>query len=448
MTTTAIRRVAVLGAGVMGAQIAAHLANADVPVLLFDLPAPDGDPSGIAQQAIAHLANIHPAPLAAPERAALIQAANYAQHLDALSDCDLLIEAIAERLDWKTALYARIAPYLHKRAMLATNTSGLSLRLLAQAVPAAVRPRFCGLHFFNPPRYMPLVELIPSPETDPAILDLLETFLVTTLGKGVVRAKDTPNFIANRIGVFSMAAVMHHTQAFGLGFDVVDALTGPAIGRAKSATYRTLDLVGLDTMEHVLRGSAAALSNDPWHTCYQVPDWLATLVARGALGQKTGTGFYASKGQQVFNPATDTYRDTDAQPDAAVQSLLQGENPAEKIAALRANPHPHAQFLWAIQRDVLHYAAVLLADIADNAHDLDCALRWGYGWSQGPFELWQGAGWKPVAHWIAEDIAAGNALARTPLPAWVEQVDGVYQPHGAWSAAQQRYKPCSHTVTD
>lgn len=436
----AIRRVAVLGAGVMGAQIAAHLANAEVPVVLFDLPAKDGDPNGIATKAIANLAKLNPAPLAVKERVELVQPANYDQHLELLRSCDLVIEAIAERPDWKADLYRRIAPYLNGRAILATNTSGLRLNLLADSVPEQARARFCGIHFFNPPRYMALVELIPCAATDPAILDLLETFLVSTLGKGVVRAKDTPNFIANRIGVFSMAAIMHHTQAFGLGLDLVDALTGPAIGRAKSATYRTADIVGLDTMGHVLKGSALALDQDPWRRYYTVPGWLGALIEKGALGQKTGTGFYAGKGKQVLDPATGAYQDAGAKPDEAVQAILKIKNPAEKFAALRASDHPQAQFLWAIHRDVFHYAAVLLAEIADNARDVDFAIRWGFGWSQGPFEIWQAAGWKQVAAWIKEDIAAGKAMTDAPLPAWVDQIDGPHQPQGSYSAAENAYK--------
>ncbi len=439
----AIRRVAVLGAGVMGAQIAAHLANADVPVVLFDLPARDGDPNGIVTRAIANLAKLNPAPLAVKERAELIQAANYDQHLDRLRDCDLLIEAIAERPDWKADLYKHITPYLNERAILATNTSGLRLSLLAESVPANARARFCGIHFFNPPRYMALVELIPCQATDPAILDQLETFLVSTLGKGVVRAKDTPNFVANRIGVFSMAATMHHTAAFGLGLDLVDALTGPAIGRPRSATYRTADIVGLDTMGHVFKGSALALQQDPWRQYFNPPPWLNALIEKGALGQKTKVGIYAGKGKQVLDPATGEYRDAGAKPDEAVQAILKIKNPAEKFAALRASDHPQARFLWAIHRDVFHYAAVLLAEIADNARDVDFAIRWGFGWSMGPFEIWQAAGWKQVAAWIGEDIVAGKAMTATPLPGWVGQVDGVHRPDGSYSAAENVFKPRS-----
>ena len=438
-----IRRVAVLGAGVMGAQIAAHLANADVPVVLFDLPAKDGDPNGIVTKAIANMVKLSPAPFAVKERAELIQPANYDQHLEELRNCDLLIEAIAERPDWKADLYKRVTPYLNDRAILATNTSGLPLSLLAESVPENLRPRFCGIHFFNPPRYMALVELIPCQTTDPAILDQLETFLVSTLGKGVVRAKDTPNFIANRIGVFSMAATIHHTQAFGLSLDLVDALTGPAIGRAKSATYRTADVVGLDTMGHVFEGSALALRDDPWRQYYNPPAWLTALIEKGALGQKTKAGIYASKGKQVLDTATGEYRDAGAKPDEAVQALLKIKNPAEKFAALRASNHPQAQFLWAIHRDAFHYAAVLLAEIADTARDVDFAIRWGFGWSMGPFEIWQAAGWKQVAVWIEEDIAAGKAMTKTPLPAWVDQVDSVHRPEGSYSAAENAYKPRS-----
>lgn len=439
-----IRRVAVLGAGVMGAQIAAHLANADVPVVLFDLAAKDGDANGIVTRAIANLAKLNPAPLAVKEHADLIQPANYDQHLERVRDCDLLIEAIAERPDWKAALYKRIGPYLNDRAILATNTSGLPLQQLAQSVPDHARRRFCGIHFFNPPRYMALVELIPCQTTDPTILDLLETFLVSTLGKGVVRAKDTPNFIANRIGVFSMAAIMHHTQQFDLDLDLVDVLTGPAIGRAKSATYRTADIVGLDTMGHVLNGSALTLQYDPWRSYYHTPAWLNALIEKGALGQKTGAGIYAAKGKQVLDPNTGTYKTAGATPDEVVQGMLKIKNPAEKFAALRRSDHPQAQFLWAIHRDVFHYAAVLLAEIADNARDVDFAIRWGFGWRLGPFEIWQAAGWKPIVTWIQDDIAAGKAMTSTPLPAWVEQIDGVHQPQGSYSAADHAYKPRSN----
>src|SRR5438105_4515475 len=301
-----VGKAAVLGAGVMGAQIAAHLANAGVPVVLFDLAAKNGDPNAIVRNAIDKLKKLEPPPLATKDRSAYIDAANYDQNLDELAECDLVIEAISERIDWKKALYQKVAPHIGPQAIFASNTSGLSINALGETCPPALRPRFCGIRFFNPPRYMHLVEQIAQRATDQGLLDQLESFLVSVLGKGVVRAKDTPNFVANRVGIFSMLATMAHTKAFGLGFDVVDALTGPAIGRAKSATYRTADVVGLDTMAHVIRTMDETLPDDPWHRCYQLPQWLKALIDRGALGQKTKAGVYQKVGRdiQVLDPAT------------------------------------------------------------------------------------------------------------------------------------------------
>ena len=226
MSKFVVKHVAVLGAGVMGAQIAAHLANAGVPVTLFDLAAPEGDRNGIVKKALAGLRKLEPAPLAGAARLALITPANYDDHLDRLQGCDLIIEAIAERMDWKTALYERIAPHVAPSAIIASNTSGLSIDALARALPESLRHRFCGVHFFNPPRYMRLVEIIATPHTRPAVLDQLETWLTSKLGKGVVRALDTPNFIGNRIGVFSILSTIHHTAPPRAGLRRGRRLTG------------------------------------------------------------------------------------------------------------------------------------------------------------------------------------------------------------------------------
>ncbi|HKU79881.1 MAG TPA: 3-hydroxyacyl-CoA dehydrogenase family protein, partial [Rhodanobacteraceae bacterium] len=287
-----IRKAAVLGAGVMGAQIAAHLANAGIETVLFDLAAREGPKNGIAVKAIQHLGRVSPAPLAVKELASAITPADYDENLAALKDCDFVIEAIAERMDWKLDLYRKVAAHIPEHTILASNTSGLSINELAEALPENLRHRFCGVHFFNPPRYMHLVEVIPGKATDRKLLGGLEAFLTSTLGKGVVFAKDTPNFIGNRIGVFSILSTMYHTTQFKLGFDAVDALTGPAIGRPKSATYRTADVVGLDTMAHVIKTMADTLPNDPWHSYFVAPAWLQALVSKGALGQKSGAGFY------------------------------------------------------------------------------------------------------------------------------------------------------------
>jgi 3-hydroxyacyl-CoA dehydrogenase len=445
MSSLIIRKVAVLGAGVMGAQIAAHCANADVPVVLFDLPAKDGKPNAIVERAIAGLARLDPAPLAAKERAAFIDAANYGADLEELRDCDLVIEAIAEKMEWKRDLYAKVAPYLGPDAIFATNTSGLSIAALAEALPESLRSRFCGVHFFNPPRYMALVELIPTPATDPAMLDALETWLTTRLGKSIVRAKDTPNFVANRVGVFSILAMMHHTTRLGLGFDEVDALTGPLIGRPKSATYRTADVVGLDTLAHVIGTMQATLPDDPWHGYFRVPEWMQALIAKGALGQKTRAGIYRKEGRQilVLDLKKGDYRPSAGDVVSEVAAVLQTKNTAEKFAWLGASGQPEAQFLWAIFRDVFHYCAVHLGDIADSARDIDLAMRWGFGWTRGPFETWQAAGWADVAKAIQMDIDAGRAMAKEPLPAWVFLRGGVHEAAGSYSARGNELRPRS-----
>ncbi len=442
-----VRKVAVLGAGVMGAQIAAHLVNANVEAVLFELAAKEGDPNGNVIKAVGNLKKLEPSPLSTKSKADYIRTANYDQHLDLLKECDLVIEAIAERMDWKADLYRKVAPYIGERTIFASNTSGLSVNKLSESLPPALRPRFCGVHFFNPPRYMHLVELIACKETDPVILDDLEKFLVTTLGKGVIRAKDTPNFIANRVGVFSMLATIHHAQQFGIGFDTVDALTGALIGRPKSATFRTADVVGLDTFAHVVNTMKETLADDPWHKYYDVPAWLKTLIDQGALGQKTRRGVYQKKGKDihVLDPASGDYRPTEGKADESVVEILKNHVPAERFSLLHESTHPQAQFLWSIFRDSFHYCAVHLEAIADNARDLDFAIRWGFGWERGPFEIWQSAGWDKLAGWIAEDIAAGKAMMDTPLPAWVMEAgrSGVHEPQGSYAPASGTYQPRS-----
>lgn len=440
-----VRKVAVLGAGVMGAQIAAHLVNVKVPVILFDLPAKEGPKNGIVTKAVEGLKKLSPAPLGIPEDAALIQQANYEEHSELLKDCDLIIEAIAERMDWKLDLYTKIAPFIAPHAIVASNTSGLSITKLAAVLPEEIKPRFCGIHFFNPPRYMTLVELIPTPGTRPEILDQLESFVTTALGKGVVRAKDTPNFIANRVGIANMLSTMKEAETYGLSYDVVDDLTGKKLGRASSGTFRTADVVGLDTMAHVVKTMQDNLQADPFYPAYATPAVLGGLIAKGALGQKTGGGFYKKVGKDILrlDPAKQDYVPAGGKADEIVARMLK-KAPAERLKLLRESTNPQAQFLWAILRNGFHYAAVHLAEVADSAREIDFALRWGFGMSQGPFELWQQAGWKQVAEWVKADIDAGKALSKAPLPAWVfDGRDGVHTAEGSWSASQNKYLPRS-----
>ncbi len=451
MSRFQVKKVAVLGAGVMGAQIAAHLVNVKVPVILFDLPAKEGPKNGIVTRAIEGLKKLKPAPLGVPEDAALIQQANYEEHMELLRECDLVIEAIAERMDWKTDLYHKIAPFIAEGAIVASNTSGLSITKLSEALPESIKPRFCGIHFFNPPRYMTLVELINTPTTEPRVLDDLEAFAVSALGKGVIRAHDTPNFIANRVGIASMLATIKEAETFGLTYDVVDDLTGKKLGRASSGTFRTADVVGLDTMAHVIKTLQDNLGpgkvEDPFADTYGTPPVLAKLLESKNLGQKTGAGFYKKVGRDILrlDPETMEYVAAGAKADEVVGRML--KKPAgERLKLLREAEGAEARFLWAILRDQFHYAAVHLESIAETARDIDFAMRWGFGSKQGPFELWQQAGWKQVATWIQEDIDAGKALCKAPLPAWVfkgpvADAGGVHTPEGSWSASAKKFIP-------
>jgi len=444
-----VRKVAVLGAGVMGAQIAAHLVNAKVPVVLFDLPAKEGPKNGVVTRAIESLKKLSPAPFADKADAQYIEAANYEDDLEKLAGCDVVIEAIAERMDWKHDLYKKVSPHLAKHAIFASNTSGLSITELSEGFDADLKARFCGVHFFNPPRYMHLVELIPTATTAPEILDQLETFLTSTLGKGVVRAKDTPNFIANRVGVFSILAVFAEAQKFGIPFDVVDDLTGSKLGRAKSATFRTADVVGLDTMAHVIKTMQDGLKDDPFAPTYATPPVLKALVEKGALGQKTGAGFYKKEGKviKVLDPQSGEYVESGKKADEMVARILK-KAPAERLRLLRESTNPQAQFLWAVFRDVFHYIGVYLEQIADNAREVDFAIRWGFGWTTGPFEDWQAAGWKDIAQWVQEDIDAGKALSNAPLPKWVTggkvaEAGGVHTAQGSYNPAKDAFVPRS-----
>jgi len=449
-----IKKVAVLGAGVMGAQIAAQCINVGLPVILFDLPTStvEGKPANknaIAQKSIENLKKLKPAPLGLSASANLIEAANYEDDLGLLAGCDLIIEAIAERLDWKHALYEKVAPYIPEHAIFATNTSGLSIGELAKGFSGDLKKRFCGVHFFNPPRYMHLLELIPASDTDPQVLDALETFMTSTMGKGVVRAKDTPNFIGNRVGVFSILAVFEEAKKFGLGFDAVDAITGSKLGRAKSATFRTSDVVGIDTLAHVIKTMENSLQDDPFSYLFKVPEVVNQLIAKGALGQKTKAGFYRKEGKTVLvlDPSTGEYKPSTATIDPLIERILK-KPIAERLGLLRETDDPQAQFLWAIYRDIFHYCAVQLGNIAQSAREIDFAMRWGYGWDKGPFEDWQAAGWTQVANWIKEDIEQDKTLSKEPLPAWVftgPVVDkqAIHTPEGSWSPSANRFIPRS-----
>ena len=441
-----VKKVAVLGAGVMGAQIAAQCVNAGIETLLFDLTAKEGSANAIVDKAIAHLAKLKPSPLATAQTATLLQARNYEQNLADLSSCDLIIEAIAERLDWKEDLYKKISPHLGPHSILVSNTSGLSINTLCSVLPKQHHERFCGVHFFNPPRYMHLAELIPAETTTPMLLDDLETWLTRYLGKGVVRAKDTPNFIANRIGVFSLLTIVHHTVSMNMGLDEVDALTGVLLGRPKSATFRTMDVVGLDTMKHVVNTMQEQLKDDPWHCLFKLPDWLNELINQGHLGQKTGQGLYRKNGKviEVYDLNNKNYRPSQAVVSDELKAIMKNSDPVARMRDLTQSTDKQAQFLAACFRDLFHYCAYHLAGIAEDVRDVDLAIRWGFGWMQGPFETWQLSGLKEMVETINQAIETQSALSTAPLPAWVNAINAFYTKEGAYSPSKNSYQPRSH----
>ncbi|MED7819493.1 MULTISPECIES: acyl-CoA-binding protein [unclassified Francisella] len=425
----AIDKIAVLGAGTMGAQIAAHFANARFPVVLFDLKSKDSRPNAIIEESLAKLTKLNPAPLGSKDSIKYITPANYEDNLNLLEDCDLIIEAVAERLDIKESLYTKIAGHLKENAILASNTSGLSITELAEVLPENLKVNFCGVHFFNPPRYMPLVELIPHKNTNTDILDKLETLLVEKLGKSIIRAKDTPNFIANRLGVFSMLVTCYYTEQMNIPLEIVDELTGKKLGRAKSATYRTADLVGLDVLSHVIKTMEDNLE-DGWENFYNTPTWIQNLIDNGSLGQKTKKGLYIkeSDGIKVLDLDTKEYRPSDKKADKEVLEILSERDWDKKLEGLRSSDNPQAQFLWSTFREMFLYAANLVGNISNFPKDMDLAIRWGFGWKQGIFEIWQLAGWHKVAKWLKEDISIGKSLSKNTLPNWVDELDiGVYQ---------------------
>lgn len=431
-----IGQAAVLGAGVMGTQIAALLATAGIPTYLFDLSSNKGAPNALAQSSIAALKQLKPQALATEQVAQWIIAANYAQHLPKLLNCDLIIEAISERLDWKQALYRQIIPFIGSNSILITATAGLSIQALAQELPLWLQSRFCGIHFFNPVRYKKLVELVPHSQTNLKLLQYLETWLVAKLGKGVVYAQDVPHFIANRIGIFALLRALSHSARLGIAPEVVDTLLGQIIGDAALTTFRGLDQIGLDSFKEMVQHFTKLLQ-DPWQEHLAVPTWINDLLMRGALGDKTQGGVYIIIGgvRHVWEASEQQYRHCKFKPDPSILLHLKKTNFIDKWQVLRTHAHPHAQFLWHWLRDVLHYAAYHLASIGHSVEDIDLAMRWGYAWQMGPFEIWQAVGWQ---HLLTGLMAPAHPLPHV-LPKWCHQLSDVYTEQGAYSPIEQTY---------
>ena len=405
-----IERAAVLGSGVMGSALAAHLANAGIPTLLLDIVPPagssvKGDPAsreyrdGFARGGLERARKAKPAPFFTAARARRVSVGNLDDDLERLRECDWILEAVVEKIDVKRAVFEKIAPYLKSGAIVSTNTSGLSITEMAAALPAALRPRFIGTHFFNPPRYLHLLELVPHAGTDPTLLAFMRDFGDATLGKGVVIAKDSPDFIANRVGTFSVMSSIRAMIEGGYTVEEVDALTGPLIGRPKSATFRTLDLVGLDIMVHASTTVYDRATNDEKREYFKAPDLLTKMLGGGMLGDKSGKGFYqkvrgadGASEIQTLDVATLSYRARQSAKFPALEAAKTVEDIGERVRAVINGKDRAAAFVWKTLAETLLYAASRLGEIADDVVSVDRAMRWGFGWEKGPFELWDAIG--------------------------------------------------------
>ncbi|MDI3270290.1 MAG: 3-hydroxyacyl-CoA dehydrogenase NAD-binding domain-containing protein, partial [Bacillota bacterium] len=418
----AIKRVAILGAGVMGAQIAARLADAGIPCDLLDLVVDETDPNKLALGALKRLQEMKPAPFYDPQALYLIRPGNLEDHLHRLQEADWVLEAIIEDLEAKHQLWQKVLPHIAPGALLSTNTSGLPIARIAEVFSPEDRKRFMGTHFFNPVRYMKLLEIIPLPETSPELVERVVQLGQGRLGKGIVVAKDAPNFIANRIGTFAFQVAVQEMMKRSLSVEAMDVITGPALGHPKSATFRTLDLVGIDTYLHVADNLRQQAQDEEDREAFAVPDFLRRLVQEGALGEKSGRGVYrrtkGAQGETVIEAldwSSYTYKPQEKPRFASVGAALKASDPVERVKIFLSGEDEAAAAARAITYRVLGYAARRAREIAPSIQAVDDAMRWGFNWDIGPFQLWDGLGFKETLQALEE---SGEAL-----PDWIRQVE-------------------------
>lgn len=435
-----INRVGVLGAGVMGATIAAHLANAGLEVLLLDmlpreLTAEEKEAglslesqrvrNRIAATALAGLLKMKPAPLYLKEYANQIEIGNFDDNLTKLKECDWVIEVVIEHLPIKKRLFEKVVPHLHSEAILSTNTSGLSINEMAAALPAEVRRNFLVTHFFNPPRYMRLLEIVPCKETDPVVMETLAGFISQRLGKGIVYAKDTPNFIANRIGVYAIYKGIQHMLAMEMTVEEVDVIAGPATARPKSAAFRTADLVGLDTLIHVGNNSFDLLQNDEEREVFKIPKFMARMVEQGLLGNKSKAGFYRKEQVEgkrkifYYDYPSGEFKPVEKPKFASIEAVKLVDDPAQKIKMVVEGQDKAAEYAWKNLRDTLIYTVNRIPEIADDVVNVDNAMKWGFNWEIGPFEMLDAIG---VASFVKRAEADGVAV-----PEILREIDAFYR---------------------
>ena len=414
-----IEKAAVLGAGTMGSRIAAHFANAGLPCLLLDIVPLDSsagqgaDRNKIVRAGLEAAKKARPAAFFTASLAEKVAIGNFEDDLARCAEADWIIEAVAENLEIKRKLLARVAQFRKPGAIVTTNTSGLPVRLIAEGMSEEFQQHWAGTHFFNPPRYLKLVEVILGPRTSADVIESLDEFCDRRLGKGVVVAKDTPNFIANRIGTFSMLNALRLMTTLGMTVEEVDACTGPAVGQPKSATFRTADIVGLDVLLHVVKNIYESVQNDESREIYRVPAFLEEMARRGWLGDKTGQGFYKKvKGEEeilALDVNTMEYRPRQKAKFASLEAGKAIEDTRERLRALIGpvlegqKGDKAQQFLWGALSETCVYAARRIPEISDHLEDVDRAMRWGFGWELGPFEQVDALGVKAFAAQVQKE---------------------------------------------
>ncbi|MGX1901571.1 3-hydroxyacyl-CoA dehydrogenase NAD-binding domain-containing protein [Thermolongibacillus altinsuensis] len=425
-----IKKAAVLGSGVMGSGIAAHLANVGIPTLLLDIVprelTEEEKAKGltlehkevrnrIVNQAMQRLLKQKPAPLMSKENLALIETGNFEDDFHRLSECDWIIEVVVENLEVKKNVFAKVDEVRKQGSIVSSNTSGISIEAMAEGRSEDFRKHFLGTHFFNPPRYLKLLEIIPTKDTAPEVLAFMKEFGENVLGKGVVFAKDTPNFIANRIGTYGLLVTVREMMKGGYSVGEVDSVTGPLIGRPKSATFRTLDVVGLDTFIHVANNVFEKVEGEEKEV-FAVPSFMKTMVEKGWLGSKSGQGFFLKQGKDILelNYETLEYEPRKKLKAPSIEMSKQAKGIANKLKALVYAQDRAGELLWNILSPVLLYSAELLGEIADDIVAIDRAMKWGFGWELGPFETWDAIGVKQA---VEKMKAEGRSI-----PAWVEEM--------------------------
>ena len=411
-----IEKVAVLGAGVMGAQIAGHLANAGIPSFLFDIN------DELANKGIEALTSLKPAPLYKPKNAGLVTPCTYDNDIEKITEVDWILEAVVERLDVKEQVYKNLLPHITNTAILTSNTSGIPLSDLTDSLPDDVKKRFMITHFFNPPRYMQLLELVRGEQTSDETYNTMIDFGESVLGKGIVHAKDTPNFIGNRIGVYGMMVTMNLAIDQSFTVEEVDKLTGSISGRPKSATFRTSDVVGLDTMRHVSKTTYEKVLDDEERNMFKIPDILNILVDSGRLGQKTKAGFYKkNENKSIYSVdfKTGEYSPMEKVRFDCFRIAKDRQKLDDKLKALCYGDDRGSKYFWEITAKTLIYSANRIPEISDDIVNIDNAMKWGFGWEKGPFESWDAIGvqksvdrmkteGKKVPSWVLDMLESGR----------------------------------------